>query len=77
MASTQFVIQSILLFCVILFSRLPLHHCDESRRVDANLATEICIPLLSPGSPPEWCCTLDKPATCGYVSPIACHAKCH
>ncbi|KAM3304000.1 hypothetical protein P3S67_015032 [Capsicum chacoense] len=77
MVSTKLSFQSILLLCVILFSMMALHHCDESKRTKAKLASDVCIPLFNHGEPPEWCCYVDKPPTCDYDSLQACLAKCH
>ncbi|KAM3357084.1 hypothetical protein P3S68_023798 [Capsicum galapagoense] len=74
MATTKFLLQSILLLCLILLSLLALHHCDESIRAKSKVAAHTCIPLVDLGVAPKWCCTGEKDKC--YASSQECFANC-
>uniref|UniRef100_A0A0V0GJ09 Putative ovule protein n=1 Tax=Solanum chacoense TaxID=4108 RepID=A0A0V0GJ09_SOLCH len=78
MGFTKFSLQSVLLFCLVLFSLLALHHCDEGigdEGMNVEVEDKIDLCLQIPGQPGKWCCATATKAC--YPSLAACEAKCH
>ncbi|TMW83511.1 hypothetical protein EJD97_001494 [Solanum chilense] len=73
MASTKFSLQSILLLCLIFFSLLALHQCDEGTSVKPEIKFDGCMQI--PGKGGQYCCVISHPQQC-YPTIDECEAKC-